>query len=54
MKKKRNLETATPEDLARRREEHARTRRMLADRIAHHQARLAERARGRGEQASGG
>ena len=54
MKKKRNLETAPPEYLARRREEHARTQRMLAERIAYHQARLAERARARGEQGSGG
>jgi hypothetical protein len=53
MKKRKNLETTTAEYRARRREQHERTQRMLAERIAYHEARIAERRRAAGEQAPG-
>ena len=53
MKKRKNLETTTPEYRARRREQHEQTQRILAERIAYHEARIAERERAAGEQASG-
>ena len=53
MRKRKNPETTRAEYLARRREQHERTQRLLAERIAYHEARIAERERATGEQASG-
>jgi hypothetical protein len=51
-KKRKGPEATSPERDAELREQHARTQRMLADRIAYHQARVAERKRASGERPS--
>ena len=54
MKKKRKRpEPTTDEEYARLREQHDRTQRVLAERIAYHEARIAERERAADEQSSG-
>ncbi|MCZ7587879.1 MAG: hypothetical protein M5U27_03240 [Gaiella sp.] len=53
MKKRKTPGTRTPEYLESRRAQHERTQRMLAERIAYHEARIAERERAAGESAAG-